>query len=80
VFCADPASADIFDIRRVNRETGCLVVVRPDQYVAHVLPLHEHDELARFFTRILTSPRPESRPSPGDDAHADVLGRDVRPE
>ena len=30
-----------------------MVVVRPDQYVAHVLPLDAHDELADFLSRIL---------------------------
>ena len=30
-----------------------LVVVRPDQYVAHVLPLHGHEALADFFAGIL---------------------------
>jgi len=29
----------------VNRETGCIVVVRPDQHVAHALPLHGHEAL-----------------------------------
>jgi phenol 2-monooxygenase (NADPH) len=29
------------------------VVVRPDQYVAHVLPLDAHDALVDFFARIL---------------------------
>jgi len=29
------------------------VVVRPDQYVAHVLPLEAHDELAAFFDRFM---------------------------
>jgi phenol 2-monooxygenase len=52
-FCPDPSRADIFDVRRVNRGTGCVVVVRPDQYVAHVLPLDEHSELDRFFSRIM---------------------------
>jgi phenol 2-monooxygenase len=50
VFCPDPKSGgDIFDLRGIDRERGCVVVVRPDQYVAHVLPLDAHDELARFF-------------------------------
>ena len=40
---------DIFTLRSVNREQGALVVVRPDQYVAHVLPLNAYQELARFF-------------------------------
>ena len=39
VYCPDPKAGDIFDLRGVDRETGCVVVVRPDQYVSHVLPL-----------------------------------------
>jgi len=54
LFCPDPRAADIFDLRGVDREAGCLVVVRPDQYVAHVLPLDGHDALADFFAGILT--------------------------
>jgi phenol 2-monooxygenase len=53
MFCPDPTSGDIFDLRRVNREIGCMVVVRPDQYVAHVLPLHGYDGLADFFAGFL---------------------------
>jgi phenol 2-monooxygenase len=30
-----------------------LVVVRPDQYVAHVLPVDGYDELAAFFAGVL---------------------------
>jgi phenol 2-monooxygenase (NADPH) len=49
-----PAPAgDVFDLRGINRDTGCIVVVRPDQYVAHVLPLHGHDALADFLAGIL---------------------------
>jgi phenol 2-monooxygenase/3-hydroxybenzoate 4-monooxygenase len=40
---------DIFDLRGVNRAQGALVVVRPDQYIALVLPLTAHAELAGFF-------------------------------
>jgi phenol 2-monooxygenase (NADPH) len=53
MFCPDPKTGDIFDLRRVNRETGCIVIVRPDQYVSHVLPLHEHGALVDFFAGIL---------------------------
>jgi phenol 2-monooxygenase (NADPH) len=49
VFCADPTAGDIFDLRGVNRQTGCLVVVRPDQYVADILPPDGHDALVEFF-------------------------------
>jgi 2-polyprenyl-6-methoxyphenol hydroxylase-like FAD-dependent oxidoreductase len=41
--------ADIFDLRGIDRRQGALVVVRPDQYVAHVLPLDAHQPLAAFF-------------------------------
>ncbi len=38
---------NIFDVREIARE-GAIVVVRPDQYVAHVLPLTATSELAAF--------------------------------
>jgi phenol 2-monooxygenase len=53
IFCPDPDAGDIFDLRGVNRETGCIVMVRPDQYVAHVLPLREHGALLDFFAGVL---------------------------
>ena len=53
VFCPDPASDDIFELRGVDRESGCIVVVRPDQYVAHVLPLDAYEQLDAFFGGIL---------------------------
>lgn len=40
---------DIFDLRGIDRTRGALVVVRPDQYIAHVLPLDAHATLAAFF-------------------------------
>jgi phenol 2-monooxygenase (NADPH) len=49
---SDP-SADIFDARGIDRERGALVVVRPDQYVAHVLPLDAFAELNAFLLSIL---------------------------
>lgn len=50
VFCVDAKSGqDIFAMRGIDRAQGALVVVRPDQYVAHVLPLGGHRELAAFF-------------------------------
>ena len=51
IFCSDQQD-DVFDLRGVDRETGCMVVVRPDQYVAHVLPLDGHRALAEFFDGI----------------------------
>ena len=49
---------DIFDARGIDREHGAIVVVRPDQYVANVLPLDAYDELAAFFAAFLLDPRP----------------------
>ena len=50
MFCADAKSGtDIFDMRGIDRERGCVVIVRPDQYVAHILPIEAHAELAAFF-------------------------------
>src|SRR5690606_3822968 len=50
VFCVDfKRGEDIFAMRGINRAAGCLVVVRPDQYVGHVLPLSARDELAAYF-------------------------------
>ncbi len=40
---------DIYDLRGIDRQQGALVVVRPDQYIAHVLPLDAHAALAAFF-------------------------------
>jgi hypothetical protein len=40
---------DIFTLRGIDRTAGCLVIVRPDQYVAQVLPLDGYEELAAFF-------------------------------
>ncbi|MBS0437307.1 MAG: FAD-dependent monooxygenase [Proteobacteria bacterium] len=54
VFCADlKRGEDIFAMRGVDRAAGCVVVVRPDQYVGHVLPLHARDELTAYFGAIL---------------------------
>jgi phenol 2-monooxygenase len=44
---------DIFDMRGIDRKKGAIVIVRPDQYVAHVLPLDAHEELAAFFAGFL---------------------------
>ncbi|MDQ0314767.1 FAD-binding monooxygenase [Amorphus orientalis] len=55
MFCPDFAAGDIFDTRGIDRAQGCMVVVRPDQYVANVLPLTATGELAAFFGRFMIS-------------------------
>ena len=55
---------DVFDLRGIDR-AGCVVVVRPDQYVATVLPLAATDDLAAFFAQFLVPasvPEPASAP------------------
>jgi len=47
IYAALP-EADIFELRRIDRQ-GAVVVVRPDQYVADVLPLGATDRLAAFI-------------------------------
>lgn len=50
IFCTNPEhGVDIFETRKIDRQRGCIVLVRPDQHVAHVLPLDAFDELAAFF-------------------------------
>jgi len=54
VFCPDLARGpDIFDHRGVDRARGAMVIVRPDQYVAGVLPMTSTDTLSRFFERLV---------------------------
>lgn len=43
---------DIFEERGIAR-SGAVVVVRPDQYVSHVVPLSATTELGDFFKRLL---------------------------
>ena len=59
VYAAGPSAwtaADIFAERELSRD-GVVVVVRPDQYVAAVLPLAATDELAEFFAGVLLPQR-----------------------
>lgn len=51
VYAIDPA-VDIFTVREVTR-SGAVVIVRPDQYVADVLPLDATEALAAFFRPLL---------------------------
>jgi phenol 2-monooxygenase (NADPH) len=57
IFSADIKSGnDIFTMRGIDRKSGCMVVVRPDQYVAHVLPLDGFAELVAFFDGFMSRP------------------------
>ncbi|KAM9863575.1 FAD-dependent monooxygenase [Leucobacter sp. BZR 635] len=47
IYAANPGE-DIFDIREISRD-GVVVVVRPDQYVAAILPLAAPEALGEFL-------------------------------
>jgi phenol 2-monooxygenase len=50
MFCPDPKNGhDVFAMRGIDRKAGCMVVARPDQYVAAVLPLDDFAALAAYF-------------------------------
>ena len=40
---------DIYDLRGIDRQAGCVVIVRPDQHVANIMPMDAHAECAAFF-------------------------------
>jgi phenol 2-monooxygenase (NADPH) len=66
IFCPDHrAGENIFDLRSIDRD-GCLVVVRPDQHIAAILPLDAHAGLTAFFDDFMV------RPSARDAGHARV--------
>ena len=43
---------DIFDLRGINRHKGVFVLVRPDQYVAQVMPFTESESLLKFLESV----------------------------
>lgn len=54
IFCPDIEPAEgVFDVRGIDRAKGCMVVVRPDQQVAQVLPLNAYEELSTFFANFM---------------------------
>ncbi|MGY8705302.1 FAD-binding monooxygenase [Bradyrhizobium sp. 18BD] len=56
MFCPDLKSGhDVFAMRGIDRKAGCMVVVRPDQYVATVLPLNGFAALASYFDNFMLS-------------------------
>ena len=58
-FCAVAETAqNIYDLRGIDRTRGCLLVVRPDQYIAQVLPISETHALAAFFVTFMLDHKP----------------------
>ena len=52
VYARNPEE-NMFDLRGIDPDVGAVVVVRPDQYVATVLPLGQPQALAEFFAGIM---------------------------
>ena len=52
VFNAIPSN-DIFELRKINRDSGCIVIIRPDQHVAKILPLSNHQKVTLFFDQFM---------------------------
>jgi phenol 2-monooxygenase (NADPH) len=74
VFCADVKSGnDVFAMRGIDRTSGCVVVVRPDQYVAHVLPLDGHLQLAAFFDGFMRPPALREAHTPAANSFSSTL-------
>ncbi|SDG74964.1 FAD-dependent monooxygenase [Alloyangia pacifica] len=53
VFCPATNGPDIFDLRGIDRARGALLLLRPDQYLAQVLPLEAHEEISHFLKGFL---------------------------
>ena len=44
---------NIFDLRGVDRRKGCVIIIRPDQYVSHIVPIDGHHIITSFFDRFM---------------------------
>jgi phenol 2-monooxygenase len=44
---------DIYEQRGIDRSSGCMVIVRPDQHIANILPLNAHKALSEFFDEFM---------------------------
>jgi phenol 2-monooxygenase len=77
LFCAELRNEDdIFAQRGIDRADGCIVVVRPDQFVANVLPLDGVSQLAAFFDRfMLAASSPAMRRTDDVDEPGKIKGR-----
>ncbi len=63
VFFSDPDD-DIYDAREIDRENGCIVVVRPDQHIAAIFPTIAHEALSHFFSQFMVRAQPPVKQFP----------------
>lgn len=47
------ATQDIYQLRGIDRQQGAVVIVRPDQYIGHVLPLDDVGAFDEYFAKFL---------------------------
>ncbi|MAZ99455.1 MAG: phenol 2-monooxygenase [Rhodospirillaceae bacterium] len=54
IFCSDKSdNNDIFKLRQIDRKNGCMVLIRPDQYIAKISPLDNTSETFEFFSQFM---------------------------
>lgn len=75
IFCAGHGR-DIHGERGIGRD-GALVIVRPDQYVAAVLPLSAREEFTAFFARHMLEPERRLADAPRDEVKTMTVGERI---
>ena len=53
VYSALSTDGCFYEKRGINKDQGGILIVRPDQYVAEVLPLNDHQGIVDFFEKVL---------------------------
>ena len=54
VYCSNiNEKNNIFDLRGIDRFKGCIVIIRPDQYISHILPINAYEDISNFFNRFM---------------------------
>lgn len=43
---------NIFDLRGIDKDKGCILIVRPDQHIGDILPLDAYSDLEKYFANI----------------------------
>ena len=51
---------DVYDLRGIDRNSGCIVIVRPDQHIAAIMPTAAHAKLSEFFDRFMSISVPQT--------------------
>jgi hypothetical protein len=49
-----------YDLRGIDRNSGCIVIVRPDQHIAAIMPTAAHAKLSEFFARFMIRSLPQT--------------------